>query len=101
MTTVHPLIRAGLCLAFAASAAPAIAAETNEPGVCAPHAYSAMQARILDRAAQGPDALRRYVGIVQPLQQSGFTEAVAWIDGERERLAACRTASLPNMTAGR
>ena len=60
-----------------------------------------MQLRVLDRATQGPDALRRYVGIVQPIHQTGYAETVAWIDGERDRLAGCRAAALRQTTASR
>jgi hypothetical protein len=60
-----------------------------------------MQRNVLDRAAQGPDALRRYVGLVQPISQSGYAETVAWIDADRARLAGCRAAALRQTTACR
>ena len=105
MNTAHPLTRAALCMTFAACAVPALAADATNPdavpGSCASRPYSEMHERILDRAAQGPDALRRYVGIIQPLHQIDFADAVAWLDRERERLDTCRTASLRGMTAGR
>ena len=102
MTNTHPLTRAALCMTFAACAVPALAAEPEaQPGNCASRPYSEMHERILDKAAQGPDALRRYVGIIQPLHQIDFADAVAWLDRERERLDSCRTASLRGMTARR
>jgi hypothetical protein len=105
MTTSHPLTRAALCLTFAACAVPVFAADATgpetQPGACASRPYSEMHERILDRAAQGPDALRRYVGIIQPLHQIDFADAVAWLDHERERLETCRMASLRGMTARR
>jgi hypothetical protein len=53
-----------------------------------------MQLRLLDRATQEPDAWRHHVGIVRPIRPAGYAETVVWIDGERNRLAGCRAATL-------
>ena len=102
MTTLRTLTRAALGLALATSAFAAVGADAaGTDATCAAPVYSQSQLRILDRASQGPDALRRYVGIIQPIRQTGYVETVAWIDGERDRLAACRTAALRQTTARR
>jgi hypothetical protein len=102
MTTLRTLTRAALGLALATSAFAAVAADAvGGAAACAAPVYSQTQLRILDRASQGPDALRRYVGIVQPIRQTGYVETVAWIDGERDRLAACRMAALQQTTPRR
>jgi hypothetical protein len=93
-------------MTFAASAFATFAADAGgtAAGVgasCATPVYSQAQLRVLDRASQGPDALRRYVDLVQPISQSDYAETVAWIDGERDRLVACRTAALRQTTARR
>ena len=103
MTTARAFTRAAVGLtatcAMAAFAAAAAAADTTAS--CAAPVYSQTQLRVLDRAAQGPGALRRYVAIVQPIHQVGYVEAVAWIDGERDRLAGCRTAAMRPPAASR
>ncbi|MCE9659780.1 MAG: hypothetical protein K8R60_14560 [Burkholderiales bacterium] len=102
MTSFSTLNRAALLLTFAAGAAPAFADDAAvSHGDCAYRPYSAMHQRFVDRAAEGPAALRRYVGLVQPLQQLDYDDAVAWLDGERVRLQACRTAALRDTTARR
>ena len=105
MTSARQLTRVVVCLTLGACALPAFAtdaiASQAQPGNCGARAYSATQGRIVEHAVQGPDALRRYVGIVQPLQQIDYADAVAWLDAERERLQACRMAALRDMTAKR
>jgi len=106
MTSSRVLSRVALGLTFAASACATFAADVGGTAAgagvsCAAPVYSQAQLRVLDRATQGPDALRRYVDLVQPISQSDYAETVAWIDGERDRLAACRTAALRQTTARR
>ena len=106
MTPFRAFSQVALGLTFAASACATFAADVGgtDAGAgasCATPVYSQAQLRVLDRATQGPDALRRYVGLVQPISQSGYVDTVAWIDGERDRLAACRTAALRRTTASR
>jgi len=105
MTTSLFLTRAAVGLTFAVGAVAPFAADAT-PGdaaaaACAAPIHSQMQQRVLDRATRGPDALRRYVALVQPIHQTGYVETVAWIDGERDRLAGCRAAALRQTTASR
>ena len=105
MTSSFLLTRAAVGLAFAAGSVAAFAADAT-PGdaaaaACTASVYSQMQQRVLDRATRGPDALRRYVVLVQPISQTGYVETVAWIDGERDRFAACRMAARQQTTARR
>ena len=104
MITTRNLTRVavGLTLAacaIAALASDAIAGDPTAATSCGAPVYSRMQLRVLDRATQGPDALRRYVGIVQPIHQAGYAETVAWIDGERAQRQACTTAALHDTPA--
>ena len=106
MTSSRVISKVGLGLIFAASAFATFAADAGATAAgvgasCGTPVYSQAQLRVLDRATQGPDALRRYVGLLQPISQSDYAETVAWIDGERDRLAACRTAALRRTTASR
>ena len=106
MITTRTLTGVAIGLTLAACAIAAFAAEAGD-GVaraaasCGAPVYSQTERRVLDRATQGPDALRRYVGIVQPIRQAGYAETVAWIDDERGRLAGCRSAGLAQTTASR
>jgi hypothetical protein len=106
MISTRALTRVAIGLTFAACAlavfaADAPATDASAAASCSSPVYSQMQLRVLDRATQGPGALRRYVGIVQPIRQTDYAETVAWLDGERDRFAGCRAAALRQTTASR
>jgi hypothetical protein len=77
LSTVILLVGTGT----AAQAAPA----------CEAPQYSPVQHRIVDKAAQGRDALIHFVSFTKPIYQLDLMETVAWLDQARASQAACVT----------
>jgi|RhiMetdeSRZDD1v2_1073273.scaffolds.fasta_scaffold139849_3 hypothetical protein len=67
-----------------ASAAPAAQAPAAS---CVP--LTNVQRRILSKATEGMDALRRFVYITKGIYQLDMTETVAWIGAYRAKSAEC------------
>jgi hypothetical protein len=93
--------------AFAVSAAAlttAVSAPARErEAACPLSPLSARQVRIVDRAIEGIDALRRHVYITQATQALYLPDVVEWLDARRadERRCAAAEHASPTTTAGR
>jgi hypothetical protein len=78
------------------AAAPADGASTTADCSAAPR--SLVQRRIHEEAARGMPALIGFVNRTKPFYQLTVVDAVAAIDGERERRTACMRASLGDLS---
>jgi len=96
LTTLIPLT-ASLCLApFLTHARDVqlITATTVSDVECAAAArLSAVQGRIVEKAAQGIVPLRQYVSRTRMIYRLDLMESVAWLDQRRALLAACEQRS--------
>ena len=106
LATLIPLA-ASLCIApFLAHAqgAQVTMATTISNAECAGAAHlSYLQGRIVEKAAQGPVALRQFVWRTRMIHQLDTMETVAWLDQRRALLAACeqRSARIDPIAAAR
>jgi hypothetical protein len=64
---------------------------------CSTPSRSTVERRIAEQAARGLPALIGFVHRTQPIYQLTVVDAVAWIDSERERRAACLRASVDRL----
>lgn len=80
---------AAIATPFASAAAPA---DSNVASCMAPR-LSLIERRVSEEAARGLPTLISFVNRTQPIYQLRVVDAVAMIDAERERRAACITAS--------
>jgi hypothetical protein len=78
---------ATLATPIAASAAP------SDASACTAPSRSPIERRIEEQAARGMQSLIAFVHRTQPFYQLTVEDAVAWVDGERERRSACLRAS--------
>ncbi len=58
-----------------------------------------LDARVVEKAAQGVGALRQYVWLTRSIYQLDLSETIAWLDQERAAAAACGADASP--AAGR
>jgi hypothetical protein len=88
---VHSLAVAGLGAALSLSlASPSVAAP------CPP--LDGVQARVVEKADLGVDALRRYVYITRSIHQLDMMEIAKSLDGWRERAACAKQVAAPTPT---
>ena len=77
-----------VALPIAAAAAP-----SDATSACNPPSRSLVERRIEEHAALGMPSLIGFVHRTQPFYQLTVEDAVAWVDGERERRTACMRAA--------
>jgi hypothetical protein len=106
LSTLIPLT-ASLCIASSLAHAQDVqiaTATTVSDAECAGAArLSHVQARIVEKAAQGVVPLRQFVWGTRMIYQLDTMESVAWLDQRRTLLAACgqRVASIDPIAAAR
>jgi hypothetical protein len=76
----------------AAAAPPQLFAQAASPPDrdCAPAPPGFVQRRVLEKAAQGPAALRQYIFITRSLYGLDMDESLAFVERVRSEQAACR-----------
>jgi len=70
-----------------------VTAEAQAADACPVAPLSQLQQRLIDKAAQGADALRNYIAITSSIYQLDFVEVVTWIDSRKQNTATCERLS--------
>ena len=83
------LILTAVGMALVAPVASVAAPAGASAASCAPTPMTLVQRRISEEAARGLPALIGFVNLTQPIYQVRLTDAVAWLDTEREQRNAC------------
>ena len=67
-----------------------LTAEAQAADTCPVVPLSQLQQRLIDKAAQGADALRNYISITSSIYQLNFVEVVSWMDLRKQNTATCQ-----------
>jgi hypothetical protein len=97
---MNALRLSALTAVVAALAAPiaAMAAPSDATSACGAPSRSLVQRRIEENAARGLPTLIAFVNRTQPIYQLTLEDAVALVDSERDRRAACLSASVDKLS---
>ena len=85
-------------VATMASPLAAMAAPSGTTSACGAASLSLVERRIEENAARGMPALIAFVNRTQPIYQLTLEDAVAWVDSDRDRRAACMRASADQLS---
>jgi hypothetical protein len=85
-------------VATLASPIAAMAAPAEATSACGAASRSLVERRIEENAARGMPALIAFVNRTQPIYQLTLEDAVAWVDSDRDRRAACMRASADQLS---
>ena len=104
MISTRALTRVAIGLTFASHVPSRCSRPTAAAADCERGRLTAAARSIREMQLRGPrsgdagdaDALRRYVGIVQPIRQTDYAETVAWLDGERDHRRLPRLGAAAN-----
>jgi hypothetical protein len=69
---------------------PTLTAEAHAAETCPVVPLTQLQQRLIDKAAQGVDALRNYISITSSIYQLNFVEVVVWMDLQKQHAATCQ-----------
>lgn len=98
MNSLRLFALTAVCAVLAAPVASAAAPAESAAGGCMSAPQSLVHRRIAEEAARGWPTLISFVNRTQPIHQLRVVDAVAVLDADRERRAACLTAAASSVS---
>jgi len=87
--TLFPIAASTILCAASFHSIPVLANGADLAATCAPPPMTMVQQRIVDKASEGVDSLRRYIDITRGIHALYMPDVVAWLDSRRAAQSRC------------